>query len=121
MTFVRNHPFPFGDVVGAIEIVGAVLSIFTVRLSLDEPPVLWPAHAEIVLAVSDVKLCVPHPESTMGADSKSSTNQSTITLLVYQPFVPAVPMIEFVITGGVTSGSVMPARPMPFDAELQYR
>ena len=37
-------------------------------------------------------------------ESGSVTLQLTETLLVYQPFVPSVPLIVDAITGGVVSG-----------------
>jgi hypothetical protein len=82
---------------------GTVLSILSVTESLEDPPALCAEHDEVTAVVSDVKFCVPHPESITTEDSGSVTAQATDTLLVYQPCKPSVPVITFVITGGVAS------------------
>lgn len=50
---------------------------------------------------------MPQPESMTTADSGSVTVQATETSLVYQPCRPTVPVMTFVITGGVVSGGAL--------------
>jgi hypothetical protein len=119
VTLLVYQPFaPNVPAVTAKAADGPVLSIFSETESLDGPPSLWAEHEEVVPVVSEVKFCVPHPESITTADWASVTVQATDTLLVYQPLEPAVPVMTFVITGGVVSqtrvtvtlaGAVLPA------------
>jgi hypothetical protein len=83
--------------------VGASLSILSVTESLADPPALCAEQAEVTLAVLAVKFWIPQPESMTTAESGSFTLQVTVTLLVYQPLSPLVPLTTFVITGGVVS------------------
>jgi hypothetical protein len=83
--------------------LGASLSILSVTESLADPPALCAEQDEVVLVVLDVKFCVPQPESMTKAESGSLTLHVTVTLLVYQPLSPLVPLTTFVITGGVVS------------------
>jgi hypothetical protein len=83
--------------------LGASLSIFSVTESLADPPALCAEQDEVTLAVLEVKLCVPQPESMTTGESGSLTLHATLTLLVYQPLFPSVPLTTFVITGAVVS------------------
>src|SRR5512147_1326115 len=67
------------------------------------PPALVAVQVSVVPVVSVVMLVVPQPEVLEMVDSLSTTLQLTLTLLVYQPFVPSVPVTVGVITGGVVS------------------
>jgi hypothetical protein len=57
--------------------------------------------------VSEVTLLVPHPLCEEIAESGSVTVQLTDTSLVYQPFIPRVPVTFGVMTGGVESGGAV--------------
>jgi hypothetical protein len=98
-----NQPFESGERLGVADTSGAVLSILIVTESLEDPPALWAEHEDVAPAVSTVKFWVPQPESMTAAESGSVTVHATVTLLVYQPLLPAVPVMVFVMTGAVVS------------------
>ena len=88
--------------------VGAVLSILIVTEAELERPALFVAEqVRVEPAVSEVKLDAVQPVEVLMPDSASVTVQLTVTLLVYQPFDPAVPEMEGVITGAVLSKMVV--------------
>ena len=82
---------------------GAVLSILIVTEFEAVPPPLVAVHVRVVPAVSDVSVVDEHPLVEVMVDCASVTIHDTVTSLTYQPFVPRVPEIEGVITGGVES------------------
>ena len=57
----------------------------------------------VVPAVSVVIVVAPQPEEVETVDCASVTVHVTLTLLVYQPLLPRVPVTFDVITGGVLS------------------
>jgi hypothetical protein len=67
------------------------------------PPLLVALHVKVCPVVSVVTVLVPHPDVEVTALSGSETVHDTVTLLVYQPFVPTVPLTFGVIAGGVES------------------
>jgi hypothetical protein len=97
------QPFESAARPNAVDAEGAVLSIFRVTESVELPPALCAVQLEVTEAVSVVKFCVPQPLSITAVDSASVTVHATVTLLLNQPLVPAVPVTVFVITGGVVS------------------
>jgi len=103
VTSALFQPFALAAVRLVNAILGGVVSIFRATESVELPPALCAVQPEVTLAVSDVKLCVPQPESIATAESGSVTDHATMTVLVYQPFVPSVPVTVFVTTGGVVS------------------
>jgi hypothetical protein len=82
---------------------GAVLSILIVRDSeLTSPAPFVAEHVTGVPAVSAVSVVGPQVGEEI-PDSASFTLQLTVTALLYQPFIPTVPLIVGVITGAVVS------------------
>ena len=83
---------------------GALLSILIVTdAELLRPTLFVVMHVRTVPAVSAVSVTGPQPDEDVMADSASVTLQLTVTGLVYHPFVPCVPVMVGVITGGVVS------------------
>ena len=83
---------------------GGVLSIFTVTgTELLSPAPFVADQDNVVPSVSVVRLFELQPVEDAIPDSGSVTLQLTVTLLVYQPLAPAVPVIVGAITGGVVS------------------
>jgi hypothetical protein len=83
---------------------GALVS----RLIVTESEPVFPAlsvaeHVNVVPVVSVVTLCVLHPVVLATPEPESLTVQDTVTLLVYQPFEPCVPVTLGLIVGAVLS------------------
>jgi hypothetical protein len=70
---------------------------------VEVPPSLVALHVSGMPLVSDVSVFVSQPVVERMIDSGSVTDQLTVTLLTYQLFVPSVPVITGVTTGGVGS------------------
>ena len=88
--------------------VGPVLSILIVTEAEPERPALFVAEqVSVVPDVSEVRLEAVQPVEVLMPDSVSVTVQLTVTSLVYQPFDPAVPEMDGVITGAVLSKMVV--------------
>jgi hypothetical protein len=88
--------------------VGAVLSILIVTEFEVESPALFVAEqVRVVPVVSEVRVEGVQPVEVLIPDSLSVTVQLTVTLLIYQPLVPAVPEMDGVITGAVLSEMVV--------------
>src|SRR4051794_1920652 len=99
------HPFASGGRLGAAATAGGVLSIAIVLLTVASPPSLVAEHVNFVPTVSAVSVVTLQPELVERiTDSGSTTDQLTVTFVLYQPFVPRVPReICGVTTGGVGS------------------
>src|SRR5919109_2100250 len=82
---------------------GAVLSILNVFETVVTPPSLSAVHVSCVPVVLAVSVTVLQPFVERMIDSGSTTDQLTVTLLVYQPPLPSVPETTGVTTGGVGS------------------
>jgi len=67
------------------------------------PPRPVAEQVNVCPAVSFVTVTGPHPVVDVTGASGSDTVQVSVTLLVYQPFVPSTPEICGVIDGGVLS------------------
>ena len=108
-TSLVNHPlFPAVPAMTVRVVIGPVLSILIVTEAEPERPELFVAEqVRVVPVVSEVKLDVLQPVEDAMPDSPSVTVQLTVTSLVYQPFDPAVPEMEGVITGAVLSKMVV--------------
>jgi hypothetical protein len=70
------------------------------------PPPLVAEHVKVTPEVSVVTLLVPQPDWEVIVESGSVTVQVTVTLLLYQPLFPRVPLTFGVITGGVESDAL---------------
>jgi hypothetical protein len=88
-------------------LIGAVASRLTVTDCELLPPALVAEQVKMAPAVSLVTELLPHPVCDVIVDWASVTVQLTDTLLVYQPFVPSVPLTVGVITGGVVSAATV--------------
>lgn len=87
-----------------IESVGAVLSILIVtEAEFVRPALLEAEHVKLLPAVFVLRLEVVQPVEDRMPDWPSVTDQLNDTLLVYQPFDPAVPLMLGVIAGAVLS------------------
>jgi len=87
---------------------GAVLSILIVTEAEFERPALFEAEqVSVVPVVLAVRFDVLQPVAERMPDSGSLVVQLTDTLLLYQPFVPAVPLTLGVMTGAVLSITVV--------------
>ena len=83
---------------------GAVLSTLIVTETESERPTLFVAEqVKVEPNVSDVMFDGVQPVEEEIPDSASSTDQLTVTSLVYQPPDPAVPLRFAVMTGTVVS------------------
>ena len=81
-------------VAGIPAITGGVLSILIVTgTELESPAPLVAEHVKVMPAVSAVRFVMVHPEEDVTPDSGSVTLQFTVTLLLYQPLLPKVPVI----------------------------
>ena len=90
--------------VGWPVIAGAVLSILIVSGTERVRPAPFVAeHVSVMPAISFARVVDEHPLEEAMPDSGSVTDQATVTLLRYQPFVPKVPLTVGVIAGGVRS------------------
>ena len=88
-------------------ITGAVWSILMVAdAEFDNPAPFVAEHVRVVPSVFVMRLAAPHPVVDAIPDSGSTTDQETVTLLVYQPLVPSVP-----VTVGWMTGEVVSAEP----------
>ena len=105
VTSLVYHPLvPSAPAITARVAVGLVLSILTVtELEAESPALFIAEHVRVVPVVSVVRFEMLHPVEEAMPDSASVTDQLTVTLLIYQPLAPAVPVMEGVITGGVVS------------------
>jgi hypothetical protein len=110
------HPFAFAAVVLDPPAEGGVASRLIVTEFDDVPPVLVAVHVNVCPGVSVETVMAPQPFEEEIEDSASVTVQLTVTLLVYQPLLPIVPLTFGVITGGVESGGGFTANivPLPF-------
>src|SRR4030095_8800982 len=90
------HPFLSAGRAGVAVTTGGVLSILNVRLLLavDVPSRFDAEHVSVTPEVSAVSVLVPQPLEL----SSPVTTHLTVTLLVYQPFMPCVPVITSVIS-----------------------
>jgi hypothetical protein len=70
---------------------------------LKRPAPLVAEHVRLVPGVSLDRLIGEHEFEEATPDSGSVALQVTVTLLWYQPFVPMVPLMVGVISGGVVS------------------
>src|SRR5262249_44080826 len=86
---------------------GAVASRLRVTLFEVVPPALVAWQVKVVPVVSVATVWELQPVCMVTVDSLSITDQLRVTVLVYQPFVPKVPVIVEVMTGGVVSGVPM--------------
>ena len=83
---------------------GAFLSILIVTETEFERPALFVAEQmRAAPTVSEVRFVAAQPVEETTPLSGSSTDQLTLTSLVYQPLLPSVPVKVAVITGGVVS------------------
>ena len=69
----------------------------------DNPAPLVAEHVKVVPGVFMVRLIEPQPVEDAIPDSGSTTDQVTVTPLIYQPLVPSVPVTVGWMTGGVVS------------------
>ncbi len=84
--------------------VGFVLSILTVTETEPvRPAPLVAVQVTVVPVVSEVRVVVPHPEEEACPDSGSETDQLTVTLALFHPFVLGRGVVVGTITGGVES------------------
>ena len=97
------HPFASGTRAGVAVTEGGVLSSLNVLLTTVSPPSLVAEHVSFVPRVSAVRVTASQPLVERITDSGSTTDQLTVTLVVYQPFAPSVPKTWGVTTGGVGS------------------
>ena len=86
------------------EITGGVLSILIVIETVPDNPAPFVAEqVKVTPAVSVVRVVCAQPVEDAIPDSGSLTFQTTVTLLLYQPLLPKVPVITGTTTGGVVS------------------
>ena len=78
---------------GAAVTAGGVLSTLIVLLTVVSPPSLAAEHVSFAPRVSAVSVTASQPLVEMITDSGSTTDQLTVTLVVYQPLAPRVPKI----------------------------
>jgi hypothetical protein len=97
------QPFESAGRDGAAVTVGAVVSTLIVLLTVVVPPSLDAEHVNVAPVVSDVIVVASQPLVDRITDSGSTTVQFSVTLVVYQPFVPSVPKMTGVTCGGVGS------------------
>jgi hypothetical protein len=79
------------------------LSSFNGFVIVVVPPSLVAEHVRVSPALSAVNVTVSQPLVERMIDSGSLTLQLSVTLLVYQPFWPRLPVITGTTTGGVGS------------------
>ena len=97
------QPFESADRDGVAVVAGAVLSTLNVFPTVVVPPSLSAVHVSVVPVVLLVNVTALHPVVERMIDSGSVTDQLTVTLVVYQPLSPSVPVITGTTTGGVGS------------------
>jgi hypothetical protein len=95
----------FGETVGLK--TGAVASRLIVTLWIVVPPVLVAWQVKVTPVVSVATVWRSQPTCMVTVDSLSTTDQLTLTVLVYQPLFPSVPLILGVMIGGVVSALLM--------------
>ena len=85
---------------------GPVLSsLIVTEAELGNPAPFVAEQVTVWPVVSELSVVLSQPEDDAMPDSGSLTFQLTVTLLVYQPLAPAVPVTEGVMTGGVASAA----------------
>ena len=103
VTLVLFQPLAFAEGEALSKaIVGLVASRLMTTLFEAVPPLLVAEQVIVTPVVSAVTLVTGQAGEVM-ADSASATDQVTFTLLMYQPFLPSLPVMVGVITGGVVS------------------
>ena len=107
-TSLLFQPLTFGAGVLLTNVIpGIVLSILIVTEAELESPTLFVAEqVRVTPVVSEVRVDVVQPVEVLMPDSASVAVQLTVTSLLYQPFDPAVPEMDGVITGTVLSKMV---------------
>jgi hypothetical protein len=100
------QPFESAGRAGAAVTVGAVLSTLIVLPTVVVPPSLDAEQVKVAPVVSAVIVVASQPLVDRITDSGSTTVQLSVTLVVYQPFVPSVPKMTGVTCGGVGSPGV---------------
>ena len=104
VTSLLFHPYPLAGVRLTKAMTGMVLSILIVtETELDRPALFVAEQVSTVPVVSEVKMVEVQPMEVRMPDCGSETVQVTVTLLLYQPFVPNMPEILGLMTGGVLS------------------
>src|SRR5260370_1307216 len=92
---------------GMPEITGGVLSILIViDTEFDRPTPFVAEQVMVTPAVSAVNGGPKTPFDEVISGSGSNTDQNTVTLLRYHPFMPSVPETLGMITGGVVSAMI---------------
>jgi hypothetical protein len=115
---VLFHPAAFA--VCETEMLGFVASRLIVTDSLVVPPALVAEQVRVVPPVSVLIVVGPQPDEDEIVDSPSVTDHETVTLLVYHPLFPRMPLTFGVIAGGVESNAVVAhAAPLPPAAALK--
>ena len=87
----------------AQETIGLVASRLMVTDCVLVPPELVAVQVNVTPDVSVVTKLVSQPDCDVMADSGSLTVQPTVTLLMYHPLFPRVPLTFEVMTGAVGS------------------
>src|SRR5690242_9276542 len=82
--------------------VGAVASRFTVTGTVRDPPRLTAVHEKFVIPSVET-VAGAHPVWLVTGVSRSLTVNETLTVPVYHPFVPCVPVTFDVMSGGLLS------------------
>ena len=95
----------FGETVGFK--TGVVASRLMVMLLEAVPPALVAWQVNVRPAVSVDTVWGPQPICVVTLDSLSTTDHVRLTVLLYQPLLPEVPLTVGVRTGGVVSGILM--------------
>ena len=103
VTSVLFQPLAFAPGDREPLMVGGVASRLTMTLFDVVPPADVAVHVNVVPAVSVETVLVPHPDEAEIAEFGSVTLQDTLTLDVYQPLLPDVPVTVGVMTGGVVT------------------
>lgn len=102
-TALLLNPALLGAALGVATRAWGVASRWMVTDFVAVPPELVAEQVSVVPAVSALMLVLPQPVVEEIVESGSVTLQDTLTSLVYQPLLPAVPDTLGVITGGVES------------------
>jgi hypothetical protein len=77
--------------------------LIVIGIELDRPAPFVAEHVNVTPAVSVVNVLLLHPNDDVMPDSGSVTLQLTVTLLVYQPWLPNAPDMRGTMTGSVVS------------------
>lgn len=100
-----NQPFESGARAGVAWLtVGAVLSSFTVTVYSPDSPLLVAQQVMLVPGVSVVSVRVSQLLEAVSPE----TCQCTVTLLVYQPLLPSVPVSSGEMDGGDAAAALHP-------------